>query len=737
MNMQSPMGLFRFRIGPHDRMMIDGEPYRMTPDCQADDGYVLEPVSGDGPPQKFFFTDLHEMTAAGRIRHERDFFLPEELRSVRLPLMETSSVALLTQAQKKRLDIRYALVQALKEVISEGLVKRTEASIAENMAEIEARAPNYLVEPANLLLSEQEARAAEGRRKSAGGMARTTLSGFHPRTLLKHLRDEERFGKAGLADRIAARGNHNPRYSPEVQALVMSVIRKTYLNLNRGTIKQTIDDVESAFADENDRRVNQNLVPLPVPRPGMVKKMIKGISAFHAFAARHGLDEAKKEFRPVLRGPEVSRPLERVEIDEHKIDLMTLMTIAGLKPLFTPAELKALGLEDGKKARWWLVMAIDCRTRAILGLVLTKDPNRRAAIQCLRMIVSDKSQITDAAGAKSGWFGMGKPELLVADNGSAFKSIEFTDACNDLGITLERTLAKTPQMRGKIERLYGTVSRNLVPRLPGRTFSNVVEKGTHPAEERACLGPEELCKILVLWIVDVYHSAPHEGLSGRSPRQQWQMDIAAGNYPLHAAPDNTAKRIAFGLPRKSRANREGVTVLGLQYQSKALAALVFNQGEQYVDIRWDEENIGKISANIDGVWETLDCVEEGFEGVHAQVWIAACRSLRAQDPAQKEWERRIARDAIKSITAIGAQASLEFQLLEKGYDEAYLRSVEASLLSSIRLVPDRPQLEAVPGELGRTIVPAAPVTSQTVVVDKEAALAPLKRRRQDPDWDFA
>lgn len=37
-----------------------------------------------------------------------------------------------------------------------------------------------------------------------------------------------------------------------------------------------------------------------------------------------------KQMRPVAQGVQVSRPLERVEMDEWKIDLITLLAQAGL-----------------------------------------------------------------------------------------------------------------------------------------------------------------------------------------------------------------------------------------------------------------------------------------------------------------------------------------------------------------------------------------------------------------------
>lgn len=102
-----------------------------------------------------------------------------------------------------------------------------------------------------------------------------------------------------------------------------------------------------------------------------------------------GGDGAKKHHRPIGAGLEILRPFERVEMDEQKIDLISMLSQVELMPLFTPEELKLFGLTN-EKGRWWICMAVDCRTKVIAGLILTNDPKSSAAAHCRRMVVSDK-----------------------------------------------------------------------------------------------------------------------------------------------------------------------------------------------------------------------------------------------------------------------------------------------------------------------------------------------------------
>jgi putative transposase len=425
-----------------------------------------------------------------------------------------------------------------------------------------------------------------------------------------------------------------------------------------------------------------------------------------------------------------------------QIDLITILARAEFLQLFTPAELALFGLDD-KKSRWWIVAAIDCRTRVILGTKLTRDQKASAAVACLRMITSDKGAISDATGAAGRWSQYGTPELLVADNGSAFKANVFTDACNDLGITLERTIAGVPAMRGTIERVFRTCATSLLPRLSGRTFSDVVERADHEAEARACLGPEDLCFALVRWIVDIYHNTPHAGLGGRTPLAQWEADHRVANYPLQAAPDRRAKRLAFGLALTRRAGREGIVVLGVRYHSQALAAFVVRRGPASVELRWDPEDLGSVEVRIDGSWKELPAVHVGFDGLHAQLWIATRRALRTSEPRRKQWEEDTVAEAIEAIKAMNLQRSLQFRLIDKDHSDKQIEALENGMFDGFRVIATSPKLHASSDGHGRSIVPVAPEEADPTDRPKGVGradtphgvvpVAPLPARRQDDE----
>ncbi|WP_096785354.1 Mu transposase C-terminal domain-containing protein [Rhodobacter sp. CZR27] len=731
----------RFHIGPLDRVTIDGMRFRLLQ--QLSEAFVLVPVDGNGLVQTFAFKHLNTLNADGRIKHEVDYFNPMiALRRAAGPAEQW--LAQLTPKQKDRVDRHFALVQGFNDLYRAGRVKKTKESIKASRKEIVEAALPYLqttvpVKAIDRFEEERKKEAQEaGDNKSAaahGGKAVLSVSPPHPRTLLEWVRNVDKFGKIGLVDRHHERGARGNGYEVEVNALLAETVERTYLNLNRKTKKQTEDAVRDAFHDENKLRAADGRPLLKVPGRRAVRQYLASLEAFSVTLAREGIEKAMAKHRPVTTGLEVTRPLERVEMDEWRIDLITLMSQAGLLKLFSAEELEVLGLND-KKSRWWMVAAIDCRTRVLLGAMLTKDPKESSSMSCLRMVVSDKGAISDAVGAACRWTEAGAPEVLVTDNGPSFKSTVFTDACNDLGITIERTIAGMPTMRGTIERLFRTCGMGLLPRLNGRTFSDVVEKGDHPAEKRACLDPEDICTVLVRWIVDIYHNTPHGGLGGRTPREQWEADHRDGNYPLRAAPDRRAKRLAFGKARTVKGTKAGITIFGARYQSEELARFIVLRGPRFLQVRWDPENLGAIEVELDGQWYEVPAVHDFLDGLHLQVWIAARRALRSRSATREAWTADVVREAVRDIEALNQHRALQFKLIDKPYSDKHLKHLEESLFTSFRITDAKPQVVPAPDGGGRVIIEEDLDANAGEDGIAAASRTAQHGRRSDDDWEF-
>jgi transposase InsO family protein len=89
-------------------------------------------------------------------------------------------------------------------------------------------------------------------------------------------------------------------------------------------------------------------------------------------------------------------------------------------------------------------------------------------------------------------------QRVLSDNGSAYKSYAWRDACTELGITPKHTRPYRPQTNGKIERFHRTLS-------DGWAYARHYQS---EAERRAALP---------IWLHFYNHHRPHSAIGGQPP----------------------------------------------------------------------------------------------------------------------------------------------------------------------------------------------------------------------------
>lgn len=724
----------RFAITTHDRITIGKKRMRLS--HSNSDGYILYPTKGSGLSEFFSYEKLSRLNAAGEIKHQKNYYLPKSEHSRQQS--ESISIFDLTEKQRARFMDRFALVKAFLDLKEEGKVLPNDKSIAEAMEDIMELADTYLeadLPAPEELIRDEEIRMGLRRGRQGGNRSATNAKKVHPTTLRKWVKVHARLGWLGLVDCMHNRGNRFSYFSTEEREFLAKETRKSYLNMNRPTKKQTVEDVQRAFEKINVKREQQRLSELRVPSRDAVHRCINSFGKFETDVARFGYMEAMKRCRPVKRGIEISRPLERCEMDEWKIDLRTIISDSKLRPFFSKKELKNLGYfldKKGKKARWWLSVIIDCRTRCILAMKLTNNAKAATAIETLKMALQDKGSWKDAVGAISNWNMFGLMETLVTDNGPGYKAQEFTNTCLDFGITHLRTIAETPSMRGIGERIFRTASAGLCSRLHGRTFSSAVERGNHPTDARTVLNTEDLCFALIRWVVDIYHNTPHESLYGRTPMQQWEEDMAQGNHPARALPDLRRQRLNFGSKLTRKLSKKGISVLGVSYHSKKLAKSFSRFGGQEVAVRWMPENIGAIEVLLDGKWRKVPAVYEEFNGVDAQQWLAARRQMKIADPSRKTWDRKVVSTAVDAIDAMNLKRCLEFNMVTQDWGPKRMKALERELFSGFNVSKAPKATHSNAGQFGETVIPQKP--EWMAESENAAKLDPSKH--QNDSWEL-
>jgi putative transposase len=127
---------------------------------------------------------------------------------------------------------------------------------------------------------------------------------------------------------------------------------------------------------------------------------------------------------------------------------------------------------------------------------------------------------------------------IHADNAGEFRGKMLRRACEEHSIDLEWRPVRTPHYGAHIERLLGTILKE-VHSLPGTTFSNIIERCEYDSEGNAIMTYSEFEAWLLTYITGIYHQRPHSSLL-IPPLKQYERGILG-----------TDEIIGRGFPRKA------------------------------------------------------------------------------------------------------------------------------------------------------------------------------------------
>jgi putative transposase len=247
----------------------------------------------------------------------------------------------------------------------------------------------------------------------------------------------------------------------KVEALIAKCIREIYLTPNRPALRRLTDEVHAkcataGFSLPDRRTIRARVLAIPERTRALRRADIAGVKAT----------------TPTPGKLVATRPLEVVQIDHTAVDVVVV------------DEAKRLPLSG----RPWLTLAIDVFSRMVTGFHLSmSEPSRLSMGLCMLRATFDKTEWLKDHGVTEEWPTVGLPETIGVDNGSDFKSATFRRACENEGIRVEFRLPGRPHYGGHIERLMGTMMKD-VHALPGTTFSSVAERGRQNPAEKTKLG---------------------------------------------------------------------------------------------------------------------------------------------------------------------------------------------------------------------------------------------------------
>jgi transposase InsO family protein len=260
-------------------------------------------------------------------------------------------------------------------------------------------------------------------------------------------------GEAGLPDR-SLRPHHSPKRLPEPATAEIEALRRQRLS-----------------------------------GPVIARRLGRPLSTVGLVLRRQGLGRLKAlEPKPPIIRYERERPGELIHVDVKKLG-----RIDG-------AGHRVTGTRRGQKRGlgWeYLHVCIDDRSR-LAYTELLPDERQESAVAFLTRALA--------------WFAVlgVRVERVLTDNGGAYRSHAFREACKAAGLTHKRTRPYTPQTNGKAERFIQTSLREWAYLTP---FAS-------SAERARAMRP---------WLHGYNTTRPHSALGGQPPLSRLARDNLLGN----------------------------------------------------------------------------------------------------------------------------------------------------------------------------------------------------------------
>ncbi|MBY5812045.1 MULTISPECIES: hypothetical protein [Rhizobium] len=583
-----------FKFYETDRVRIRGAYYRVRA-REDGKGYSFTEIGGTGD----FFSPTHfkisEMIAARTLKVERRWFAEGDA--------VTKAGAALDPGDLPDYAVsRFLMVTKFLEGWREGRWPKSD-------------------DGAKAFYADYDALRAKFAPKPRGGKKIDISDGLTRVCGRQFLRDVQKFEASGrnpfsLVRNYRGRSMHPPQFDEDVVDVTEEYIRKIP-NAKRPKVKNYYD----AFRE--DSRI-VGLAEEAVPSLSTFQRWRHNIlEDLHVAAAHHGDDAAKDEYQMTGAGQRRYKPLERIELDEHKLDIMLLLKGTRLWGMLHDEAQRKI-----ESMRFWASVAIDVGTRSILALrLLDSDPGGRSAIETLRMACSPKEGTALFAGSESPWPMYGKPEIVATDSGAAYNQRDFQLVVVSLCDAHLIPPVRNARLRGTVERYFRTFNDRYMHLFPGRTYSNPIMRGAYDSKANAAMDFEEFARHLVRLIVDAYHRTPHRGLDGQTPMDAWTTMTAKYEVlPLTEKDERAFDITIFDHP----IGRNGLIFMGIPYVDERLQKFINKNKNGRADIRVNPWDLGQIRARtLDGKgFYTIKTPIPGFDGVSVTHWEVAQRWLR-------------------------------------------------------------------------------------------------------------
>jgi putative transposase len=450
---------------------------------------------------------------------------------------------------------------------------------------------------------------------------------------------------------------------------------RRYLSRLRPYYSQVYRDYEAMLFKENKNGNNLHKVSR--------KKFLAIIGTFDEFekvATRYGMKHAIRKFMKIKKTFDIQRPGQRIEIDHMKIDLITLLSEIGALDMLPKWARDAIEKADVAHKRIHIVAAIDVATRYILAFKATTNPKAASAVAALRMIMSNKQWISTYVGARTPWIGRLWPEEVYTDNGTEFIAGRTEQVFRAARVGYTRPAAGDPQRRPFIESFFHVIGPLLTQHFDGKTFINPSDKADYDPTAHVSIDVDEMVKVFLVALLDIYHNRPHSGLGGNTPHNAWVQ--ATQEYEIKFSPSATDMIRIFGVAATRVIQTDGIVNYGITYNSDELQTLRRQQGQVEFEIMYDQECAETIVVKGPQGWFPVKNTIGLDHTITLYEWTAARKAIRDRNAENATEGMEIMYEAINRIRQIGEAATLRAGLSHVVPSDEDLEKLNAQVFGS-------------------------------------------------------
>lgn len=651
------------RIGPNALVVMNGETYRATRPTAL--GWELTTV---GSPRR-----IELLTHARLDRGEGDGSIV-----VKRPAGDPFAIANMTREQRRDMFLKDLWMRLATAGLKDGTLASTGDKALEGLFE---RKMDFVRDA--LAAWERDANfdhAADrnGKRRKANVGRAGQVFELAPST--RHFRR--------LHKRYVARNSHPLSMRKQTEASNKGGRRVTDYVRNRvtETAEKYASEINPTIAGLH-RRVKAEIVLYNVgkaeelqefaPCERTLARMIRDMPEGQKIGGRKDARALFRAMGPTGDGPEYRRVGERSEHDCWNIPLFLLLkkaNVLGEVPVHIRDELQE------QVGRIHVAAVADKASGYITGMRFGMSESGELVTAALRMSLTDKSKYAAWAGCEAPWDLYSGIEEGTTDGGPAYTSDRFLSAAIPAFGSHVYAAGGLPHLRGLIESIFSTLHKGFIAMLVARAFENVVAKGDYEPEKRAALTLDGFLRLMIRYVVDVYHNMPRNGGLRRSPRREFEAKASGMDTKPPPSPEEI--RVWFGTEIPERQlGPGGVVFMHIRYDSNWLVKYRIHMGLEEVVIRVDKDDLGAISVLLDGDWITVPALDPEFRGVSLADWMALLADMRLRFGEEAAIDfRQFVAPALLHIESVSREAERAMGLFEVFWTRETLELEEERLV---------------------------------------------------------